>query len=157
MLDPRPENGSPAFLIPRAEYPSDDPFFSSVNYVGAFGIGNWLEGWTALDELGYVGHISTSIEQITTEELPSEISLEQNYPNPFNPATMIKFSLDRTQNVTLGVYDLTGRQVALLVNGQKTAGTYRVQFDGNQLASGIYIYRLHTGNQFLTRKMTLIK
>ena len=154
-LDPRPHTGSPAFTNARADS-TDDPFFTVTNYIGAFGRTNWLVGWTALDELGYVGDIATSIEQVGTE-IPSEIVLGQNYPNPFNPSTMIEFSLDRTQHVTLGVYDLTGRQVAQLINAPKTVGTYRVMFDGNQLASGLYIYQLRTENQVLTRKMTLIK
>ncbi len=160
ILDPRPKAASPAFTNPRADYPEGDVFFSETDYIGAFGNENWLQGWTALDALGYVagGSTSTSIEDVLlTEELPSEISLDQNYPNPFNPSTAIEFNLDHTQNVTLGVYDLTGRQVALLVDGQRTAGTYRVMFDGTQLASGLYLYQLRTANQILIRKMTLLK
>lgn len=157
MLDPRPHAGSPAFTNARADYPENDPFFSATNYIGAFSDVNWLQGWTALDALGYVGDLTTSIEEVLTEEIPSEISLDQNYPNPFNPATAIEFNLDHTQNVTLGVYDLTGRQVALLVNGQRTAGTYRVMFDGSELASGLYLYQLRTADQLLTRNMLLIK
>ncbi len=157
MLDPRPHAGSPAFTNARADYPAGDAFFTITDYIGAFGHENWLGGWTALDELGYVADLSTSIEEVLSEEIPSEISLDQNYPNPFNPATMIEFNLDHTQNVTLGVYDLTGRQVALLVNGQKTAGTYHVMFDGSRLTSGLYLYRLRTADQILTRKMMLLK
>ena len=157
MLDPRPHAGSPAFTNTRADYPAGDAFFTITDYIGAFGHENWLGGWTALDELGYVADLSTSIEEVLSEEIPSEISLDQNYPNPFNPATMIEFNLDHTQNVTLGVYDLTGRQVALLVNGQKTAGTYHVMFDGSRLTSGLYLYRLRTADQILTRKMMLLK
>ena len=156
-LDPRPHNRTAAFTLPRAALPSGDHFFSWANYIGAFGKENWLRGWTALDELGYVGNISTSIEQLVAEEIPSEIALEQNYPNPFNPSTVIEFDLDRAQHVTLAVYDLTGRQVAQLINAPKTVGTYRVAFDGSQLASGLYIYQLRTENQVLTRKMMLLK
>ena len=142
MLDPRPYAGSPAFTNPRASYPENDAFFSTTDYIGAFGHSNWLSGWTALDELGYLTDLATSVEGAFTEELPSEISLDQNYPNPFNPTTTIKFNLDYTQNITLGVYDLTGRQIAQLINAPKTAGNYRVTFDGSQLASGLYIYQL---------------
>lgn len=157
MLDPRPHAGSPAFTNPRASYPEDDAFFSTTDYIGAFGHSNWLSGWTALYELGYLTDLATSIDGAFTEELPFEISLDQNYPNPFNPSTVIEFDLDRAQHVTLGVYDLTGQQVAQLINAPKTAGTYRVTFDGSQLASGLYIYQLRTGNQVLTRKMMLLK
>jgi len=154
MLDPRPDSGSPAFSSPTADYTDD--YFTPTNYLGAFGEENWMIGWTALDELGYIGDLATGIEQIATE-IPSEIILEQNYPNPFNPSTMIEFDLNRTQHVTLGVYDLTGRQVAQLVNAPKMIGTYRVMFDGSQLASGLYIYQLRTENQMLTRKMMLLR
>ena len=155
-LDPRPSAQSPAFSKSRASYP-DDNFFTSVEYIGAFGGMNWMVGWTALDELGYLPDVSTAIEQIATKEIPHEVTLGQNYPNPFNPATVIEFSLDRAQHVTLGVYDLSGRQIAQLVNAPKTAGTYRVMFDGNQLASGLYIYQLRTDRQVHTRKMMLVK
>ncbi len=155
-LDPRPHSDSPAFTLPRKD-PGDDSFFTRTDYIGAFGRDNWLTGWTALDELGYVGDLSTSIEEVSRGELPTDIILDQNYPNPFNPATTIKFNLDRPQKVTLGVYDLTGRKVALLVNELKTAGTYHVTFDGSLLASGLYIYQLRTTNQILTRKMMLLK
>ncbi len=156
MLDPRPHNVSPALNLEGAAIPSD-PFFVATNHIGAFGRDNWMLGWTALDHLGYIGNIPTSIEQIITQEVPSEISLSQNYPNPFNPATMIEFDIDQAQNVTLGVYDLSGRRVALLLNGPKTAGTYRVMFDGSRLSSGMYLYRLQTQSHVITRKMMLVK
>ena len=156
-LDPRPYTGSPAFTNPRAGYPESDAFFSTTNYIGAFGHSNWLSGWTALDELGYLADLATSVDEVFTEELPSELSLDQNYPNPFNPATTIEFNLDHTQNITLGVYDLTGQQIAQLINAPITVGTHRVTFDGSQLASGLYIYRLRAGNHVLTRKMVLLK
>ena len=156
MLDPRPHDVSPALNLEGAAIPSDG-FFDTINHIGAFGRDNWMLGWTALDHLGYIGDISTSIEQVAIKELPSKISLNQNYPNPFNPATMIEFDIDQTQNITLSVYDLSGRQVALLLNGQKTAGTYRVMFDGSKLSSGMYLYRLQTQSQVIIRKMMLMK
>ena len=156
-LDPRPAASSDAFDMPMADYPDNDDFFTSVEYVGAFGEMNWMIGWTALDALGYIGDMSTSIEQVVTEEIPSEIALRQNYPNPFNPATMIEFTLDRAQHVHLGVYDLSGRQITQLINAPQATGTYRVMFHGTQLASGLYIYQLRTESQVLTRKMMLVK
>ncbi len=156
MLDPRPHLVSPALNPVSVAVPSD-PFFIKANHIGAFGRDNWMIGWTALDHLGYIGNIITSIEQLVTREVPSEISLSQNYPNPFNPATMIEFDIDQAQNVTLGVYDLSGRRVALLVDGPKTAGTYQVMFAGSYLLSGMYLYRLQTQSQVITRKMMLVK
>lgn len=157
-LDPRPQTGSPAFTNERAIIPADDRFFVTTNHIGAFGQENWLTGWTALDAFGYVSNTATSIENYNSDEIPSGIELSQNYPNPFNPSTMIEFALDQTQHVSLSVYDLSGRQVALLINdAPKVAGTYRVSFDGRQLGSGLYIYQLRTEHQVYTRKMMLVK
>ncbi|MFV1883667.1 MAG: T9SS type A sorting domain-containing protein [Balneola sp.] len=85
------------------------------------------------------------------------IRLDQNYPNPFNPSTTISYSLDNTANVSLEVFDLMGRKVSTLVQGQQTAGEQTINFDASALASGIYIYRLVVGGQVLTKKMVLLK
>ena len=88
---------------------------------------------------------------------PTSFSLEQNYPNPFNPSTQISFTVPSRSHVTLTVFNLLGMQVAELVNGEKEAGRYSVQFNGNNLASGVYFYRLHAGNFLQTKKMVLLK
>ena len=80
-----------------------------------------------------------------------------NYPNPFNPVTKISFEVPTQGLVTLKVYDLTGKEVANLVNEVKPAGSYNIEFNGVNLSSGIYLYRLTTGNTVITNKMTLIK
>ncbi|MEO1148637.1 MAG: BspA family leucine-rich repeat surface protein, partial [Cyanobacteria bacterium J06638_22] len=91
-------------------------------------------------------------------ELPTEVALDQNYPNPFNPATIIKYALPGRSDVRLEVFDIIGRKVATLVNGEpQSAGRYEVRFDSSALASGMYLYRLETGNKILIRKMMLIK
>jgi len=87
-------------------------------------------------------------------------SLNQNYPNPFNPTTNIGFRIASASGggfVTLKVYDILGREVATLVNEEKPAGNYEVEFDGGALASGIYFYKLQTGNYTSVKKMILIK
>lgn len=89
--------------------------------------------------------------------LPTTFSLEQNYPNPFNPTTQITYQLPEQSQVTLSVYDMTGRQVATLINENVSAGTHTVNFDASNLSSGVYMYRLNTGTTMLTRKLTLIK
>ena len=91
--------------------------------------------------------------------LPKEYSLGQNYPNPFNPATVINFSLPRSGFVTLKVYNLLGQEVAVLINGELNAGVHNTKFDAGQLrlASGIYIYSLHTREYTATKKMVLTK
>lgn len=90
-------------------------------------------------------------------EFPEAFGLAQNYPNPFNPATTISYQLPVRSQVDLRVFDLLGREVATLVKGQVEAGYHQVPFNGSHLASGMYIYRLQTGNQIFTKKLTLIK
>jgi len=90
--------------------------------------------------------------------IPASISLSQNYPNPFNPTTIIQYAISSRQFVSLKVYDLLGREVATLVNEEKPAGNYEVEFDGTDFPSGIYFYRLSVDNGYNeTRKMVLLK
>ncbi|MGA7722333.1 MAG: T9SS type A sorting domain-containing protein [Ignavibacteriaceae bacterium] len=89
--------------------------------------------------------------------LPSEFSLDQNYPNPFNPATIINYSLPKSAFVKLIVYDVLGRVIKTLVDEEKSAGNYSVQFNGSNLSSGIYFYRLTAGNFIGTKKLVLLK
>jgi hypothetical protein len=88
---------------------------------------------------------------------PKTYQLLSNYPNPFNPTTTLTFTLEQPGNVQLIVYDVMGRQVASLANGQMQSGTYRVGLDGSRLASGNYIARLVTPNGTMTRMLTLVK
>jgi hypothetical protein len=83
--------------------------------------------------------------------------LSQNYPNPFNPVTNIQYAVSSMQVVTLKVYDLLGREVATLVNKEKPAGTYEVDFDGGKFPSGVYFYQLKAGKYSETKKMVLMK
>ncbi|MBN1633784.1 MAG: T9SS type A sorting domain-containing protein [Ignavibacteria bacterium] len=94
---------------------------------------------------------------ISENGLPKEYNLFQNYPNPFNPVTNIKFDLPKEGLVTLKVYDVLGREVKNIVNEFKQAGSYIVSFDGSELSSGIYFYRLESGNFVQVRRMVLIK
>lgn len=93
---------------------------------------------------------------------PDNFNLTQNYPNPFNPSTNIQFSLAKSEQVSLKIYDINGRMVRHLVNQSKQPGTYNVSWDGldqygNQLSSGIYYYSLEAGNFRDSKKMTLLK
>jgi endonuclease I len=99
----------------------------------------------------------SSVEENIT--IANEIKLNQNYPNPFNPSTVISYRLTANTSVKLQVYDMLGREIAVLVHSEKeAAGTHRVTFDASGLSSGIYIYRLSTGlGEQLTRKMLLMK
>jgi endoglucanase len=89
--------------------------------------------------------------------VPVRINLDQNYPNPFNGATVLPYSLSAHSRVTIGVYDLLGREVALLVNDDQDPGRYAVRFDGAGLASGIYLYRLQAGFHGESRRMLLLR
>lgn len=92
-----------------------------------------------------------------TEELPKQYSLEQNYPNPFNPSTVIEYALPEQADVTLTVYEITGRQVAELVDETQSAGSHSVNWNAQNLASGVYLYRITAGDFTSVRKLTLIK
>lgn len=89
--------------------------------------------------------------------IPGRFILEQNYPNPFNPATTIKYSIPTNEYVTLKVYDVLGKEIITLVNGSQTAGSYKVEFDGSKLSSGIYLFKIQTGKFIETKKMVLAK
>ena len=88
---------------------------------------------------------------------PTSYSLAQNYPNPFNPVTDIHYSIAHADKVTLRVFNVLGQEVAVLVDGLQTAGLHKVSFDGANLPSGVYIYRLETPNFSSSRKMLLLK
>lgn len=90
-------------------------------------------------------------------EIPNRFALLQNYPNPFNPETLIKYEIAEKTNVKLTVYDVLGRTALTLVNEVKAPGSYGVKFDGSNLASGLYFYRLDAGNFSEVKKMILIK
>lgn len=88
---------------------------------------------------------------------PAKYSLSQNFPNPFNPSTKINFQIPNDDNVTLKIYDNTGKEVMTLVNEYKTAGYHTVEMKSGNLSSGIYFYHLIAGNFSETRKMTILK
>lgn len=95
--------------------------------------------------------------------LPTEFKLEQNYPNPFNPTTKIRFSIPNVgmglalSTITLKVYDILGNEIATLINEQKAPGYYEMDFNASNYASGVYIYRLQSGNFISIKKMMVLK
>lgn len=92
-----------------------------------------------------------------SEYLPKNFSLNQNYPNPFNASTLIDYSLPVESNVILKIYDLTGRQLGEIINSRQPAGDYRINFEGGNLASGVYFYKIEAGDFVKIRKMVLLK
>lgn len=111
-------------------------------------------------EVAIITHVQTGPPTTVAEErlsLPASFRLEQNYPNPFNPTTVISYQLPVSSYVTLKVFDVLGREVETLVNGELHAGEHSVQFNAKQLSSGIYIYRLQAGRVVHQKKMTVLK
>ena len=90
-------------------------------------------------------------------ELPEMFALRQNYPNPFNPSTTISYRLPKQSNVTLKIFDVLGREVATLVNSVEQPGNKSVNFNANNLVSGVYCYRLQAGNFIDTKKLVLLR
>lgn len=103
----------------------------------------------------YYNDAATSIEE--KEIFINNYSVSQNFPNPFNPQTIINYSIPNNDKVKISVYNTLGQKVAVLVNKQQSAGSYFVQFDGSNFASGIYYYQITAGNFHQTKQMLLIK
>lgn len=120
----------------------DDTFSSSS--IGSYAL---------IDHLSLGG--TSDVEQINHN--PSDYSLKQNYPNPFNPTTAIEFSIPQESFVQLKVFDILGNEVATLAKDNYAAGTYKSDFSGENLPSGLYIARISAGNFVQTRKMMLLK
>jgi hypothetical protein len=99
----------------------------------------------------------TGVAVTQTEIVPGTFSLEQNYPNPFNPSTTIQYGIPQGGLVTLKVYNVIGQEVATLINQQQNAGIYSVNFDASRLSSGMYLYRITSGNFTQVKRMMLIK
>jgi outer membrane protein assembly factor BamB len=106
----------------------------------------------------FSGGVDTVTTNATLSEItPDEFQLFQNYPNPFNPTTRIQYAVNSRQKVTLKVYDILGTEISTLVNEEKPAGNYEIEFDASRLASGVYIYKLQAGNFISVKKMMLLK
>ncbi len=107
------------------------------------------------DDFSFTG--ISFVEASAGNSLPGTYTLGQNYPNPFNPATQITFSIARAGFVTLKVYDMLGREVATLVNQELAQSSYSIPWNAAGVPSGVYFYKLDTGNYSLTKKMVLMK
>ena len=131
---------------------------------------NLMKGFTlydvSVDDDGFLWICSSKSKVFTNSPIVDvsddivsveSFDLSQNYPNPFNPVTQIEFNITNKSHVSLKVYDLLGREVAVLVNGTRNKGKHTVSFDATSLSSGIYIYRLNTGSITVSKKMTLLK
>ncbi len=131
-----------------AEFGKDNQLFVT----GGYRLNN--QGHSAVFKFRIAG-ITTEVKELPG--VPSNFELSQNYPNPFNPSTKINFSIPESNTVTIKVYDALGKEVATLVDKEMVAGNYSVDFDGSNLASGIYLYQLKVKDFVQSRKMVLIK
>jgi hypothetical protein len=112
-------------------------------------------GLSRLDSIELIADFATSVGD--ENHLPKDFSLSQNYPNPFNPSTVIKYSLESKQYVRLTVYDLLGKEIAVLVDGEFSSGEHSAIFNAKNLSSGVYLYRIQAGNFVATKRMMLVK
>jgi hypothetical protein len=124
--------------------------------------GNYEYRCDAHFQNGMVGSFTAEVTTGISRQLsskPSAFNLEQNYPNPFNPETKIVFSIPETQSVRLNVFNVLGKEVAVLADEIKPPGKYEVSFNASDygLTSGIYIYQLRSGNKLATKKFTILK
>jgi len=131
---------------------------SSTTYYFAIKSVDESGNWSGLSNI----ESATTLPLGTGVDVPDNFELSQNYPNPFNAATRIDYYISAPGHVTLSVYDLLGRTISTIVDEQKTVGEYDafwsgLDADGAPVASGLYFYRLHAGDQNYTRKMLLLK
>lgn len=134
----------------------DGKLWHKSAYINQNGIIDFPEGL----EMMSVQAVSVpgSVTAVTDlDNRPAKFELSQNYPNPFNPTTSIRFKLPEASQVSIKIYDLIGNEVAVLVNGPMAAGEHQADFDGSDLASGMYICRIISGNFVKSIKMTLMK
>ena len=135
--------------------PRPDPYFNMRARIMVYGWAPWTDSTVIIDDIE---------DEIL---IPIGFSLSQNYPNPFNPSTTVKYSIPTRSKVLIKVYDILGKEVTMLVNEEKPAGTYEVEFNGHSglslggevrnLSSGVYFYKLRAGSFIETKKMLLIK
>ncbi|RPI18436.1 MAG: T9SS C-terminal target domain-containing protein [Ignavibacteriae bacterium] len=115
------------------------------------------DGWYVDNVVLSTACVGTPVGLTPNNNNPLTFALAQNFPNPFNPATSIKYQIPKAEFVTIKVFDIMGKEVATLVNEKKEAGYFDVVFDGTNVASGIYFYKIEAGSFVDTKKMILVK
>lgn len=155
--NPVPNSGSPAATGGGFSNPRLGSFFTPTSYVGAFDPSGsrWDQPWANYDpqNTSYV----LSVEENQLSGMPNDFALSQNYPNPFNPSTKIVYSVSKPSKVKLYVTNILGQVVEELVNDFRETGTYEINYNAENLSTGLYIYTLEAGNTKISKKMTLLK
>ena len=157
------------FEIQRASA-SPSKIWEKISFVQGYGNSNSPKYYSFIDTTIASGSYQYRLKQIDADghfeysfineiyfNKVTDFTLSQNYPNPFNPTTTIQYQIKGRGHVNLKVFDLLGREVALLVNEMKEPGVYDIKFDGSKLGSGIYIYRINTNSFSASRKFVLLK
>lgn len=126
-------------------------------WIGAIHQFNIYDRALTSEEVAIIHAIATSAEAEASATQPQAFSLSQNYPNPFNPSTTLEYAVAEATHVRLAVYDVLGREVAVLVNGQRTPGQYRVIFDATGLPGGLYFGRMQADGFRASRALVLMK
>lgn len=136
---------------------SSNPFILTAPSAGTYtvnaGYKNPSKEWGSTSAVINV----TGVDESLIDFNPQDFKLFNNYPNPFNPSTKIRYAVPQNAFTTLKVYSITGKEVAVLVNEQKTTGVYEINFDGAELSSGVYFYKLQSGSFSDVKKMILTK
>jgi hypothetical protein len=165
------ETNNQGFEIQRS---SNKVFFTTIGFKKGAGSTTEEQKYTFTDDQIFEGKVYYRLKQVDYDgtskvsdvievigNIPVEYSLQQNYPNPFNPSTVISFSIPEDGHVELRIYDLTGSEVALLVNEFKPAGEHKISFNVSQMnismPSGMYMYQLKAGNKVFSKKMMMLK
>lgn len=149
---------------------SDNEVWKKIGFVQGSGNSNSPKKYSYIDKPNAGSSFNYRLKQIDTDgkyvyspevevklEDPADFSVKQNFPNPFNPATMIEYSIPSDNNVEIKVFNVLGMEVATLLNENEQAGVHSVEFDASNLSSGIYFYKIVSGNYYEIKKMILLR
>jgi hypothetical protein len=164
------EVGNYGFEVERKIQDARSETWLKLGFLEGHGNSNSPKNYSFEDENPPAGTVQYRLKQIDTDGqfiysdiisvevgIPSRFELKQNFPNPFNPTTNIVYNLPVDGFVTLKIYDVIGNEVDVLVNGNKKAGRYVIEFNAGNLSSGVYFYRINTGSYSASVKMMLLK
>ena len=147
-IEPDPDNSTAPFLLKPLVGGIPSNAMDHVTYMMDSNVANSFPTGTAM---------RSKIVSVESSNFITDYVLEQNYPNPFNPSTTIKFGIPVKNNVVVKIYNSLGVEIATLVNEVREAGSYEIQFNANNFSSGIYYYKITSGNFVETKKMILLK
>ena len=118
------------------------------------------QSWFTKGGVGYTFFPDESVvalDEMDRNTLPDQLVLHQNFPNPFNPSTNLRFSLSIAAHIKLSIYDLTGKQIAVLISGYLPAGNHQLAWNAENQASGVYLLRLESDSETQIKRLTLLK